>query len=236
MQVILAIVSITLCRAAEVKKSQKRGLHDEFTAGYSEPPEHDISSDWNAGPSEWSLPDASDWASDPEETEPTAEEEEPHNEAAWDDEPTQSWSNAKSPQSWYGSHSSQSWPNAHSWPSPSSWPHHGSVKTIVKKIPVPYERPIKIDNPVYKTVEKHVPIDYPVPIVKWVEKPIPKYVDHPIPVPVIKEEHVPQPYEEKVRVVVQKVFVHVPQRQQTIIIRKKHRHLPEKKHKFFGFL
>lgn len=104
-------------------------------------------------------------------------------------------------------------------------PEH--VQTIIKKLAVPYERHIHIDNPIYTPVERPVPIDNPVPIIKYVEQPVPIHVDHPITVPIIKEVQVPQPYVQKVRLVFQKVFVQqppAPQPQKTIIVSESHQH------------
>lgn len=246
---ILLIASMTLCNATHKKKQQRRGLHfDEAPSGYLDPPEHESGSNgWNSDTPEWSS-DPHEWNGDDEEN-----EEEPIESETWDEDPSQSWPSVGSSHGWSGTGATQSWPSQ-SWPSvhsskkwkSSSHSIPGSVKTVVKEIPVPYERPIKIENPVYTPVEKHIPVENHVPVVKYVEKPVPKYVDHPIPVPVVKEEHVPQPYDQKVKVIVQKVYVHVPSPPQlpkhTIIIRKRIKPNPnilqqQKKHKpFFGFL
>lgn len=93
------------------------------------------------------------------------------------------------------------------------------VQTIIKKIAVPQERIIPIDNPIYTPVERPVPIDNPVPVLKIVEQNVPVHVDHPIAVPVVKEIQVPQPYVHKVKLVLQKVFVEQPPApRKTIII------------------
>lgn len=84
------------------------------------------------------------------------------------------------------------------------------VQTIIKKIAVPQERIIPIDNPIYTPVERPIPIDNPVPVLKLIEQPVPVHVDHPIVVPVVKEIHVPQPFVHKVKLILQKVFVKQP--------------------------
>lgn len=85
-------------------------------------------------------------------------------------------------------------------------------KTLVKNVPVPYERHIPIDNPIYTPVEHHVPIDNPVPVIKYVTQAVPHYVEQQV--PIIKEERVPAPYVHKVRLIIQRVFVEEPQPQQ----------------------
>lgn len=98
------------------------------------------------------------------------------------------------------------------------------VQTIVKKLHVPYERQIPIDNPIYTHVERPIAVDNPVPYLKVIEQPVPVHVDTPITVPVIKEVQVPQPYVHKVRLVLQKVFIQQQQAapQKTIIIADNH--------------
>lgn len=257
---ILLIVCATLCNAGQKKKDHRRGLNfEDISPGYLDPPKHEVRShgwspeihDWNSETSDWNPEEVEANAPDEEEHNSHGESPEPIEPETWDEEQSQPWHNLDTPQVWSGHSTSESWPSQ-SWPG-QPWPNaHGSkpwtphsvpssVKTIVKKIPVPYERPIRIENPVYTTVEKHIPIEHHVPVVKYVEKPVPKYVDNPIEVPVVKEEHVPQPYDQKVKVILQKIYVHVPSPPQrprhTIIIRKKLHHEQPKKHKFFsGFL
>lgn len=256
-QVILLIVSIAVGRAIEKKKTHKRLVQLGGLSGYLEPPEHDRSSrsndlspGYNIDDAEWNSKMA-DWNPD---SEPQSLEEDEHSsykvhepeEHSWPQEPHQTWHSSNA---WRGESHTWMKPHAPSWPSmhsqkpwPNMQPPQVSVKTIVKKIPVPYERPIKIENPIYTPVEKHIPIDRPVPVYKYVEKPVPIHIDRPVPVPIVKEEHVPQPYDQKVKVIYQKVFVHVPSPPHhpghTIIIRKKlhQRNLPVHKHKFAGFL
>lgn len=255
MKVLLLIASITFSHPVDKKKHHRRGTHYEEVPGYFDPPEQDVASHgWGADETDWNS-DSSEWNTDPESESPEEEEETPlygqshePEETQWEDEPTQSWPSSASSHGWPGKaqtwsikHSPRPWHSSQKWPSSHSVP--GSIKTVVKKIPVPYERPIRIENPVYTPYEKHIPIEHPVPVIKYIEKPVPKYVDHPVPVPVVKEEHVPQPYDQKVRVIVQKVFVHVPSPPQhppkhTIIIRKKlnQRNIPTQKHKWSAFL
>lgn len=235
---ILLIASITLCQAAHRRRSHKRGVqYDEFEASnYQNPPQHDS---WS--PQQFENTDTLNEDEEEEET-PSFDEhsqqqqqpqQQPYEElGSWEDEKS-----AEKPE--WNTLSPSPWSPSSGWAGLS-----GPVKskTIIKKIPVPYERPIKIDNPIYTPVEKHIPIERPIPIVKWVEKRVPMFQDHPVYQPYVKEEHVPQPYDQKVRVILQKVYVHVPAppAKQTIIIRKKlaRRHaLNNKRHKhLFGWL
>lgn len=205
------------------RKSHKR-IYDELDeSSYENPTALDA---WSSQQFE---PDTSNDESDDTEDTQTSYEEEDEDEpqqqsfdeiSTWDDSSLQDDHTLKlAPKSQW---STSSWSHTKT-----GWSRPKSVlktKTIIKKIPVPYERPIKIiDNPIYTPVEKHIPLEHPVPVVKYVEKRVPIYQDHPVLHPIIKEEHVPQPYDQKVRFIVQKVYVHVPAPpvKQTIIIRKK---------------
>ncbi|XP_053692543.1 mantle protein-like [Sabethes cyaneus] len=107
--------------------------------------------------------------------------------------------------------------------------HHHELKTITKKVPVPYpvevekhiSVPVKVPYPVH--VEKKVPVVVEKKFPVYVEKKVPVHVDRPVPypvevkVPVIQQEYVevPKPYavhvEKPVPVYVQKpVYVEKP--------------------------
>lgn len=224
-QVILLLASVTLCQAAPKRKSHKRGVqYDEYgTSNFQNPSQLDT---WH--PQQFdSHHIESDTSNDDDDEDDDSfdhssqqHQQQQQHQQSFDE--LGSWEDEKS------SNPKPDWNSASPWSSNSNagWSGLGGAvksKTIIKKIPVPYERPIKIDNPIYTPVEKHIPIERPIPIVKWVEKRIPLYVDHPVAAPIVKEEHVPQPYDQKVRVILQKVYVHVPAPpvKQTIIIRKK---------------
>lgn len=81
------------------------------------------------------------------------------------------------------------------------------VRTVIKHVHVPYERTIKVDNPIYTTVERQVPVDNPVPVVKYVKQPVAVHVDQPFPIAIVKEVRVSEPYVHKVRVILQQVYV-----------------------------
>lgn len=242
---ILLIASVTLCEAATLRhrrRSHKRGVqYEEFgAANYQNPSQHDS---WSTQ----QFDSAQQFDTDPsneEEEEDDSQSYDQHSHhqeqqdqqqfdelGAWDDEKL-----TKSP-------AKSEWNSQ--WPGSSGWSTLGNPvksKTIIKKIPVPYDRPIKIENPIYTPVEKHIPIEHPVPVVKWVEKRVPLYQDHPVLQPIVKEERVPQPYDQKVRVILQKVYVHVPSPpvKQTIIIRKKlarrHGNSDKRRKHFYGWL
>ena len=215
------IASVTLCQAAHKRRSHKRGVqYDEYgTSNYENPSQQDS---WSPQQFESDTSNDDDEAEDHHSFDHHSEQHQQQQHQSFDE--LGSWEDEKSIKP---SKPEWSTPSASPWSSSNSgWSSlSGPVKskTIIKKIPVPYERPIKIDNPIYTPVEKHIPIEHPIPVVKWVEKRVPMYQDHPVLQPIIKEERVPQPFDQKVRVILQKVYVHVPAPpvKQTIIIRKK---------------
>lgn len=233
---ILLIASITLCQAAHKRRSHKRGVqYEEFgTSNYQNPSQHDS---WSPQQFDMDSSNEDDEGDDTQSFDPHTHQQQEHEQqqqydelGAWDDEKL-----TKSPTKpeW-----NTPWPPENSGWSSLSGPIKS--KTVIKKIPIPYDRPIQIDNPIYTPVEKHIPIEHPVPVVKWVEKRVPLYQDHPVIQPIVKEEHVPTPYDQKVRVILQKVYVHVPSPpvKQTIIIRKKlaRRNSNNKRKHFYGWL
>lgn len=236
---ILLIASITLSQAAHKRRSHKRGVHyEEYgTQNYQNPSQHDSWSQQQFDTDSNEQDEDEDQSYDPHSHQQQQDQQQQFDElGTWDDEKL-----TKSP-------AKTEW-NAPWPPGNSGWSSLGNAvksKTVIKKIPIPYDRPIKIDNPIYTPVEKHIPIEHPVPVVKWIEKRVPLYQDHPVLQPIIKEEHVPQPYDQKVRVILQKVYVHVPSPpvKQTIIIRKKlarrhanNNHNSDKRRKqFYGWL
>lgn len=86
------------------------------------------------------------------------------------------------------------------------------VQTIIKQVPVPYERPVYIDNPIYTPRERPIKVERPVPVVKHVPQPIAIHVEEPVPVYDVKHLHVPQPYVQNIPIIIQRVFV--PRKQQ----------------------
>ncbi|XP_031623499.1 uncharacterized protein LOC116340898 [Contarinia nasturtii] len=104
-----------------------------------------------------------------------------------------------------------------------------TVKTLVKHVHVPYERHIKVDNPIYTPVERQIPIDNPVAVVKVVKRPVPIHVEQPVPIAIVKEIRENAPYVHKVRLVLQQVFVKNQQapKQQYIPPQEHHAELPQ---------
>lgn len=240
---ILLIASITLCQAAHRRRSHKRGVqYEEFgTSNYQNPSQYDSWSPQqfentdtpSEGDEEEEDTNSFDHQSQLQQQHQQQQQQQSFDElGSWEDEKS-----AETPE--WNTQTSSPWSLSSGWSGLS-----GPVKskTIIKKIPVPYERPIKIDNPIYTPFEKHIPIERPFPIYKYVEKRVPMFQDHPVLQPIVKEEHVPQPYDQKVRVILQKVYVHVPAPpvKQTIIIRKKlarrHANNNKKRKHFFGWL
>lgn len=236
-----------MCQAAHRRRSHKRGVQYEElgAANYQSPSQHDSWSpqqfDTDTSNGDEEVEEEDDTQSfDPHSHHQEHQEHQDQQQQQQFDELGTSWDDEKLTKSPAKSEWSTQWPGDSGW---SSLGNAVKSKTIIKKIPVPYDRPIKIENPIYTPVQKHIPIEHPVPVVKWVEKRVPVYQDHPVIQPIVKEEHVPQPYDQKVRVILQKVYVHVPSPpvKQTIIIRKKlaRRHsnsnYKRRKH-FYGWL
>lgn len=73
------------------------------------------------------------------------------------------------------------------------------IKIFVKRIPVPFERRIPIDNPIYTPVEHRVPFVNPVPVIKYMEQRVPIHVDQPV--------HIPHPHIQTIRILPKEAFV-----------------------------
>lgn len=231
----MLIASVTFSHAAYRKRGHKRGTHlDELPTSYMSTPEHE---DWNTESFEsGSIETNEDDDDNLDDISWTEEQHQPSPKPTWNSNSGWNGNSGWNANSGWNSNTGSGW-QGNTWSSsPDKY-----TKTIVKKIPIPYERPIQIENPIYTPIAKHIPIERPVPVVKYIEKRVPMYVDHPIATPILKEEHVPKPYDQKVRVILQKVYVHVPAppaKQHTVIIRKKlgDRNNQSKKRRFLGWL
>lgn len=88
-------------------------------------------------------------------------------------------------------------------------------KTVLHKVPKPYDNPVYIDHPVPTPVERPVHVDRPVPVFKQVPQPIAIQLEEKVKVPVVKQVHVPRPYIHKIPVVIQRVIVPYKQKKRS---------------------